>query len=73
VEIFLEELLEPVMEWTVYKGLHGNASHSYQRNGFTRRLRRQRMLTRLQTALKIEAIAEPYIKEERYVTLRKAG
>jgi uridylate kinase len=28
------------------------------------------MLTRLQTALKIEAIAEPYIKEERYVTLK---
>jgi hypothetical protein len=25
---------------------------------------------RLQTALKIEAIAEPYIKEERYVTLK---
>jgi hypothetical protein len=24
------------------------------------------------TKLKIEAIAEPYIKEERYVTLRKA-
>jgi uridylate kinase len=29
------------------------------------------MLTRLQTALKIEAIAEPYIKEERYVTLKE--
>jgi hypothetical protein len=26
----------PVMEWTVSRGLHGNASHSYQRNGFTR-------------------------------------
>jgi uridylate kinase len=64
------ELLEPVMEWTVSKG-HGNASHSYQRNGFARCLRRQRMLTRLQTALKIEAIAEPISKEERYVTLRK--
>jgi hypothetical protein len=60
------------MEWTVCKGLHGNASHSYQRNGFARCLRRQRMLTRLQTALKIEAIAEPYIKR-RAVHLRKAG
>jgi hypothetical protein len=72
VEIFLEELLEPVMEWTVYKELHGNASHSYQRNGFAR-LEDKGMLTRLQTALKIEAIAEPYIKRKRYVTLRKAG
>jgi uridylate kinase len=44
------------------KGLHGNASHSYQRNGFARCLRRQRDAYRLQTALKIEAIAEPYIK-----------
>jgi hypothetical protein len=29
------------------------------------------MLTRLQTALKIEAIAEPYIKEEPFVILKK--
>jgi hypothetical protein len=50
------------MEWTVSKGLHGNASHSYQRNGFASALEDKGMLTRLQTALKIEAIAEPYIK-----------
>jgi hypothetical protein len=49
------------MEW-MCKGLW-NASHSYQRNGFARCLRRQGMLTRLQTALKIEAIAEPYQKK----------
>jgi hypothetical protein len=45
----LEELLEPVMEWTVFKEIHGNASHSYQRNGFARCLRRQRNAYRLQT------------------------
>jgi uridylate kinase len=38
-----------------FKGLYGNASHCYQRNGFTRRIRRQRNAYRLQTAL-IEAI-----------------
>jgi hypothetical protein len=51
VEIFLEELLEPVMEWTVYKGLHGMLATVI--NGMASRcLRRQRDAYRLQTALK---------------------
>jgi hypothetical protein len=60
VEIFLEGL-EPVMEWTVSRGLR-NASHSYQRNGFARCLRRQRDAYPFTNCIKIEAIAEPYIK-----------
>jgi uridylate kinase len=46
----------------VCRRLHGNASNSDQRNGFAGALEDKGMLTRLQTALKIEAIAEPYIK-----------
>jgi uridylate kinase len=56
------------MEWTT-RGLHGNASHSYQRNEGA--LEDKGMLTRLQTALKIEAIAEPYIKRRAVRHLEK--
>jgi uridylate kinase len=51
--------------------LHGNASHSYQRNGLQGALEDKGMLTRLQTALKIEAIAEPYIKRRAVRHLEK--
>jgi hypothetical protein len=58
------------MEWTVQETTWER--HSYQRNGFARCLRRQRDAYPFTNCIKIEAIAEPYIKE-RYVTLRKAG
>jgi uridylate kinase len=53
------------------RGLHGNASHSYQRNALQGALEDKGMLTRLQTALKIEAIAEPYIKRRAVRHLEK--
>jgi uridylate kinase len=46
------------------QGLYGNVSNRYQRNGITRFIRKG-MKTRLQTALKMESIAEPYIKKSR--------
>jgi uridylate kinase len=48
-----------------------NASNSDQRNGFAGALEDKGMLTRLQTALKIEAIAEPYIKRRAVRHLEK--
>jgi uridylate kinase len=48
------------MEWTV-QGTTWEC-HSYQRNGFARRLRRQRDAYPFTNCIKIEAIAEPYIK-----------
>jgi uridylate kinase len=58
------------MEWIRSRDYMGML-HSYQRNGLQGALEDKGMLTRLQTALKIEAIAEPISKEEQYVTLRK--
>jgi uridylate kinase len=49
-----------------------NVSNRYQRNGITRFIRRKGMKTRLQTALKMESIAEPYIKRRADRHLEKA-
>jgi uridylate kinase len=50
--------------------LYGNAATVINGMAFTRRIRRERMLTRLQTALKIEAIAS-HIKEELFAILKR--
>jgi hypothetical protein len=42
---------------------NGNARYCYKRNVALQGALGERILTRLQTALKIEAIAEPYIKK----------
>jgi hypothetical protein len=56
------------MEWTVCKGLW-NASHSYQRNGFTRALEDKGCLPF--TNCIIKTIAEPYIKRRAVRHLEK--
>jgi uridylate kinase len=61
------------MEWTVSRDYMGMLATVINGMALQGALEDKGMLTRLQTALKIEAIAEPYIKKERYVTLRKAG
>jgi uridylate kinase len=72
VVIFLEELLEPVMEWTVSKGTMGMLATVINGMALQGALE-DKGCTRLQTALKIEAIAEPYIKRRAVRHLRKAG
>jgi uridylate kinase len=58
------------MEWIEYKGLYGNAATVINGMALQGALEDKGML-RLQTALKIEAIAEPYIKEEQYILKRQ--
>ena len=48
-------------------GLHGNASYSYKWFGITRGSRNNNVPTRLQTVIKIEDIAEPFIKVTRHL------
>jgi uridylate kinase len=72
VEIFLEELLEPVMEWTVSRNYMGMLATVINGMALQGALEDKGCLP-FTNCIKIEAIAEPISKEERYVTLRKAG